>query len=129
MRLPARIKPDRSRYIFTALFDWGSSPLYYRGRIEAYEAGENWHLVITLRDLPWEAARHRVTALYLNGQQLDPLRVSSYRTVLARSTEVIFDVGRFLRPGVNLVAFAADGTSGAFNLDMYEVRWNGTAGS
>jgi len=88
-----------------------------------HEDAENLYLVISLRDSPPEEHRHRLTAMYVNAQPLEPLRSRSYRTILARSTEVVFEVGRFLKPGLNLVAFEVVGSFHGFDLDVYEMRW------
>jgi hypothetical protein len=125
VHLPSRLLPDRSRYVETPLFYWGTSRTYYRGWLNVQEGVDNLYLVVSLRDSPAEEHRHRVTAMYLNAQPLEPRRIHMYRTILARSTEVVFETGRLLKPGQNLVAFEVSGTFPVFNLDVYEARLEG----
>lgn len=122
-RMPARNLPDLSVVEWTPPFNWEGSPVYYRGLAEVTGDARDLHLVVSIRDLPHAAYRHRLGAFYLNGQELKPLLTRSYLTIVKRSTEVIFDAGPHLRPGSNLMAFVVTGTSPAFDLDVYEVNW------
>jgi 4-amino-4-deoxy-L-arabinose transferase-like glycosyltransferase len=127
VRLPARRLPDLTEYAQTPLESWGSSPVYFQGRLDRDGAVDGLQLVVALRDLPPAEYRHRMGPFYLNGQPLRPVATRSYLTALTRSTEAVIPIGSALREGPNTVAFVVEGDYPAFDLDVYEVRCRGSA--
>jgi hypothetical protein len=118
--LPARRIPDPSVYAAIPYAQWAAKTVAFRGWMEAAFAGQPVWLVLNIRDSPFFP--HEVTALYLNGQPLSPVRTVSHHSINCRNIEVIVDVTTALRAGSNLVAFEIAGANGEFDLDLYELR-------
>jgi hypothetical protein len=76
--------------------------------------------VLNIRE-PHSSA-YTVEGLHLNGWPIVPARTVWSNTIHSRNFEVQAEITSALRLGANLIAFEIRGTSGWFDLDVYE-RW------
>jgi hypothetical protein len=58
----------------------------------------------------------------MNGEPIEPARTVRLDPFYSHNIEVQAEITSGLRPGANLIAFEITGTSGSFDLDVYERR-------
>lgn len=123
--LPARAVPDPSVYAIPPVTAWSGVPLACRGWVAGMAGSAS--LVVSLRTTPLPDHRVGLGVFTLNGHQVPPSHARSSLTAMHRHTEVVFNVEPFLAPGPNLVAFQVAGGVPEFDLDIYEVRRQGSS--
>jgi hypothetical protein len=118
--LPARSFADPSVYGAIPYTQWARTSVAFRGWIDVPTLGQTVWLVLNIR-APYSSA-HTVEALHLNGQLIEPTR-TAWSNFYSHNFEVQAEITSALRLGANLIAFEVTGTSGSFDLDVYERRF------
>jgi hypothetical protein len=118
--LPARSVADPSIHGGILYTQWPSSSVAFRGWIDVPTLGQSVSLVLNIRE-PYSSA-HTVEALHLNGQPIKLVHTVWSDPFYSRNFEVQAEITPVLRLGANLIAFEITGTSGSFDLDVYERR-------
>jgi hypothetical protein len=117
--LPARSFADPSVYGAIPYTQWPRTSVAFRGWINVPTRGQSVWLVVNIR-APY-ASTHTVEALHLNGQLMEPTR-TDWSNFYSHNFELQAEITSALRLGANLIAFEIRGTSGSFDLDVYEQR-------
>jgi 4-amino-4-deoxy-L-arabinose transferase-like glycosyltransferase len=117
--LPARKVPNPGIYEGIPYVRWSGKTLVFRGWMDIPSVDRSLWLALNIRHS--YSVQHDVTALYLNGQALQPSQNTPYDTVNSRNTEVLVDVTSALQAGPNLLAFEITGMNDEFDLDVYEL--------
>jgi hypothetical protein len=120
--LPARQAADPSRYDYGPIpyAQWPPASVAFRGWIDVPTLGQSVWLVLNIRE-PCSTA-HTVEALHLNGQPIELAHTVLSNIYNACNFEVQAEITSALRLGANLITFEIMGTSGSFDLDVYERR-------
>jgi hypothetical protein len=118
--LPARSVADPSVYGAIPYAQWPPASVAFRGWIDVPMLGQSVWLVVNIR-APY-ASSYTVEALHLNGQPLGLARTVRSDPFYSHNFEVQVEITSGLRLGPNLIAFEITGTSGSFDLDVYERR-------
>lgn len=118
--LPARSIADPSVYGAIPYAQWPRASVAFRGWMDVPTLSQPVWLVLNIRK-PYASA-HTVAALHLNGQPIEPARTVRFDPFYSHNFEVQAEITSALRLGANLIAFEITGTSGSFDLDVYERR-------
>jgi hypothetical protein len=116
--LPARQVADPSLYSSVPYAQWPPTSIAFRGWIDVPAGNQSLWLVLNIREP--HPSPHLVQSLHVNGQPIVPSRTASYDNFSWHNFEVQGEVTSAIHPGANLIAFEITGTSGSFDLDVYE---------
>jgi hypothetical protein len=116
--LPARVIADPTIYGAIPYTQWPRASIAFRGWIDVPTLDRPVWLVLNIRE-PYASA-HLIQALHLNGEPIEPTRPIRFDPFYAHNFEVQAEITSALRLGANLIAFEITGTSGSFDLDVYE---------
>jgi hypothetical protein len=115
--LPRRL-PSASRTPASALAEWRSPALSFRGRVHQSHVHRR---VFSVSLHTTAAVDTRLTSVYVNGESIRPLKERSILTSFYRNREWLLDLTSALRLGDNVIALAIQGSTTRVDVDVFEV--------
>jgi hypothetical protein len=98
---------------------WRNPRQSFRGRVPIEDPSRPRLYAVVLHSHGY--SQHWITRFSVNGIEVGPAKSRVIPSSVFRNEEWLFDVTKQLRQGQNLIAVAVDGTTQAFDVDIFEV--------